>query len=95
MKRSIILASVATAAVLGTILTMTTIGTGIFLQQASASNGSCVQFANGCRTSDPNSFGSNAFVYNGMNTPGQPYLYHETPNPPPTSQPPIVYGQQP
>ena len=65
------------AAVLGIIITTTTtIGTGIFLQQANASNCHIHEGGNsGC--SNDNSFRSSQFNYQGKDDPGKPYLYHE------------------
>ena len=65
------------AAVLGIIITTTTtIGTGIFLQQANASN--CHIHEGGhSKCSNENSFRSNQFNYQGKDDPGQPYIYHE------------------
>ena len=77
MKRTRKLATVAMAAVLGIIITTTTtIGTGIFLQQANASNCHIHEGGNsGC--SNDNSFRSSQFNYQGKDDPGKPYLYHE------------------
>ena len=77
MKRTRKLATVAVAAVLGIIITTTTtIGTGIFLQQANASNCHIHEGGNsGC--SNDNSFRSSQFNYQGKDDPGKPYLYHE------------------
>ena len=71
------LATVAMAAVVGIIITTTTtIGTGIFLQQANASNCHIHEGGNsGC--SNDNSFRSSQFNYQGKDDPGKPYLYHE------------------
>ena len=77
MSRTRKLATVAIAAVLGIVITTTTtIGTGIFLQQANASNCHIHEGGNsGC--SNDNSFRSSQFNYQGKDDPGKPYLYHE------------------
>jgi hypothetical protein len=76
MKRTRKLATVAIAAVLGIIITTTTtIGTGIFLQQANASD--CHNIQGHSKCSNENSFRSNQFNYQGKDDPGQPYIYHE------------------
>ena len=87
-------ATVAVAAVLGFVITTTTtIGTGIFLQQAKASD--CNIILDKTRCSDTTAFRSQAFNYQGMTDPGQPYLYKELPQSLPTTQPPIVLGPTP
>ena len=76
MKRTRKLATVAMAAVLGIIITTTTtIGTGIFLQQANASD--CHNIQGHSKCSNENSFRSSQFNYQGKDDPGQPYIYHE------------------
>ena len=70
------LATVAMAAVVGIIITTTTtIGTGIFLQQANASD--CHNIQGHSKCSNENSFRSSQFNYQGKDDPGKPYLYHE------------------
>ena len=94
MNRTRKLATVAIAAVLGIVITTTTtIGTGIFVQQANASGCLNVQSTSMC--SNTNSFRSSTFNYGGMTNPGQPYLYKELPQSLPTTQPPIVLGPTP
>ena len=92
MKKSRMLAAVAVAAVLGILITTTTtIGSGIFVQQANAASCLILEFQGQVLCSDP----SGTFNYGGMTNPGQPYLYKELPQPLPTTQPPIVIGTPP
>lgn len=77
MNKTRKLATVAMAAVLTIMTTTTTIGTGIFVQQANAA--ACLDVLGrplGCNT---NSFISNAFNWIGMLNPSQPYLNQELP----------------
>ena len=74
MNRTRMLAKVVM--VLGILITTsTTIGAGIFLQQANASDCHNIQGMSKC--SNLNSFPSEQFNYQGMDDPGQPFLFHE------------------
>lgn len=77
MKKTTTLATLAIAASLGIVITImtTTIGTGIFLQHANASD--CHDHDGESKCSNPNSFRSEQFNYQGKDDPGQPYIYHE------------------
>ena len=88
------LTTFAVAAALGIVITTaTSIGAGLFLQQANAS--ACLNIQDKSLACNPNSFRSQAFNYQGMDEPGQPYLYKELPNNPNSDQPPIVLGTSP
>ena len=86
MKKSRMLAAVAVAAVLGILITTTTtIGTGIFVQQAKAltcwvTPTNPIPDPSLC--SNVNSLPSNQFNWQGVANPGAPYLLKEIPNPP-------------
>ena len=77
MNKTRKLATVAIVAVLTIITATTTIGTGIFVQEANAA--ACLDVLGRPLACNTNSFISNAFNWIGMLNPSQPYINQELP----------------